>query len=336
MDIGAGTQDLLLYDDRNREMENNIKLVLPSPTQMVARQIQEESARGNPICLTGRLMGGGASSRAVRQHLKQGLKVYSLPEPARTIKDNLDYVRQLGVKIVEKVPEGVSTIQLGDIRSEALEETLQLWGIDSPDHFALAVQDHGYSPQASNRRFRFQHWQSFLEEDGSLRGLVYRRPPEYMTRMKALQEVFPEALVMDTGAAAIWGALCDPRVRERMDQGLVVVNIGNKHTLGMLVYREKVWGIFEHHTGQLKARKIADLIQGLREGTLVNEEVFNDGGHGASLLEDLPTAASFDFVAVTGPRRGLVEEMEGLYFAVPYGDMMLSGCFGLVRAMLDT
>ncbi|MCS7252166.1 MAG: hypothetical protein NZ572_07055, partial [Thermoflexus sp.] len=38
-------------------------------------------------------------------------------------------------------------------------------------------------------------------------------------------------------------------------------------------------------------------------------------------------------VAVVGPRRGLLRESRHpLYFAVPYGDMMLTGCFGLLRA----
>jgi hypothetical protein len=37
-------------------------------------------------------------------------------------------------------------------------------------------------------------------------------------------------------------------------------------------------------------------------------------------------------VAVTGPRRSLVEGL-GYYPAAPYGNMMLAGCFGLVAAL---
>jgi hypothetical protein len=41
-------------------------------------------------------------------------------------------------------------------------------------------------------------------------------------------------------------------------------------------------------------------------------------------------------VAVTGPRRSLLRASRHRpYFAVPYGDMMLAGCFGLLRAMAD-
>jgi uncharacterized protein (DUF1786 family) len=34
IDIGAGTEDVLLYDDEKRSIENCIKMVLPSPCQV--------------------------------------------------------------------------------------------------------------------------------------------------------------------------------------------------------------------------------------------------------------------------------------------------------------
>ena len=55
-------------------------------------------------------------------------------------------------------------------------------------------------------------------------------------------------------------------------------------------------------------------------------------GHGALLIEP-PADPAVPFLAVSGPRRGLLVE-SGLrpYLAVPHGDMMLAGCFGLLRA----
>ncbi|MGD9318234.1 MAG: hypothetical protein PVG56_15465, partial [Anaerolineae bacterium] len=66
-------------------------------------------------------------------------------------------------------------------------------------------------------------------------------------------------------------------------------------------------------------------------------ELFADHGHGALVLEPEPQfgpdPASLDFVAVTGPRRGLLAGSKlQPYLAVPYGDMMMAGCWGLVRA----
>ena len=55
-------------------------------------------------------------------------------------------------------------------------------------------------------------------------------------------------------------------------------------------------------------------------------------GHGA--LELGPPSGPLDLLAVTGPRRGLLAGSTlHPYLAVPHGDMMLAGCFGLLRAL---
>jgi len=66
-------------------------------------------------------------------------------------------------------------------------------------------------------------------------------------------------------------------------------------------------------------------------GTLEHREVFDSMGHGALLFD---RAAMADrFVAVVGPRRSLLRDSgHQPYFALPLGDMMIAGCFGLLRA----
>jgi uncharacterized protein (DUF1786 family) len=82
--------------------------------------------------------------------------------------------------------------------------------------------------------------------------------------------------------------------------------------------------------------KLARLVDRLRAGTLTDEEVFDDNGHGAFIGPDYAPGAGApgaggDFVAVTGPQRHLAAGL-GYHLAAPYGDMMLTGCFGLVTA----
>ena len=173
MDIGGGTQDILLWDPQET-VENSVKLVLPSPTRIVARRIQTLTAAGKDIFLTGRLMGGGAVSQAVRQHLQQGLKVSAQAGPARTLHDNLERLRQWGIRIVEAQPPGTTPVVLGDVDVGALRRALAEFAVELPDHCAVAVQDHGFSPEASNRRHRFQHWENFLAQGGELRRLAYQ------------------------------------------------------------------------------------------------------------------------------------------------------------------
>ena len=50
VDIGTGTQDIFLYDSR-LDLENGLKLVLPSPTMMIHRQITEATRQiGRASC----------------------------------------------------------------------------------------------------------------------------------------------------------------------------------------------------------------------------------------------------------------------------------------------
>jgi uncharacterized protein (DUF1786 family) len=76
----------------------------------------------------------------------------------------------------------------------------------------------------------------------------------------------------------------------------------------------------------------------LASGQLTHEEVFKDHGHGALVRHERPLDLSIDGyqVAVTGPRRAMMEKSKlRTHMVVPYGDMMIAGCFGLLRATAD-
>ena len=97
-------------------------------------------------------------------------------------------------------------------------------------------------------------------------------------------------------------------------------------------------GSFEHHTGLLDQPKLEGLLRALADGSLRNEDVFNDHGHGALIVAAQPHIFPTDGfgVVVTGPRRGMMQgSMLRPYFATPFGDMMLAGCFGLLTAVAD-
>jgi len=331
IDIGGGTQDILLWDPADT-VENAVKLVVPAPTRIMARRILAATQAGQDIFLTGRLMGGGAVTQAVRQHLQAGLKVFAQPGPARTLHDNLAKLEGWGIRIVEAQPPETTAVVLGDLDLLALQRALGEFAVELPTHFAVAVQDHGFSPEASNRRHRFQHWERFLAQGGDLRRLAYRRPPADLTRMAAIQEVLPGALVMDTCAAGVWGALLDPQVQKQSASGLVVVNCGNEHTFAVLVQQGIVWGIYEHHTSLLSPAKLADHLNRFRAGQLTNQEIYDDWGHGCCLRPDYPGSGKpFATLVITGPQRRLGADLPAIQ-AAPFGDMMLTGCFGLVAA----
>ncbi len=339
IDVGAGTQDILFWE-ADQPMENNVKLVLPSWTTILARRVKQATQKGQPIFLKGNLMGGGPVVSAMKRHLKAGYPVYTTARAALTIRDNLAQVRERGYTIVEEeeppdVPN-LLTLRTRDVYLDALAVALHLFGVTIPETIAVAVQDHGECLEGSNRLFRFQLWREFVQGGGHMLDLVYREPAACYTRMLAVQQDAPGAVMMDTGPAALWGIIEDERAAARQDEGFIAVNLGNQHTLGVLVKGERILGLFEHHTVLMTTDKLAGLVDRLRAGTLTNEEVYDDHGHGAYISpEYVPpmegSNAGFDFVAVTGPQRQMAADL-GYHFAAPHGDMMLTGCFGLVTA----
>lgn len=335
VDVGAGTQDILLWE-ADRSMENNVKLILPSWTTILARRVRRATEEGRPIFLTGNLMGGGPIVSAMKRHLRAGYPVYATPRAALTIRDNLDQVRERGYTVLpegEGPPDGgdLLTLHTRDIDLDVLARVVSPFEVSLPDAVAVAVQDHGECLEGSNRRFRFQLWRDFVQSGGRIVDLIYRKPPACYTRMLAVQRDAPGAILMDTGPAALWGILEDRRAAAHQERGFVLVNVGNQHTLGVLLRGERILGLFEHHTVLMDSKKLGRLVEGLRAGTLTDDEVYADHGHGAYSHPDYAPGDGFDFVAATGPRRQMANGL-GYAFAAPYGDMMLTGCFGLVAA----
>lgn len=331
IDVGGGTQDVLVYDS-SEPIENCVKLVLPSQTQVVGRKIAKATAAGRPVFLSGPLMGGGASVQAMREHLAAGLPFYASADAARTVHNDLGRAQEKGVKVVDAAPDDALVIRTGDLDLQGIRCALERFEVPVPETLAVAVQDHGYDPGAGGREFRSEYLRSLLERGGDALAMIWREPPATMIRMRAVLEQCPGALLMDTGAAAVLGILGDERVAERAaGDGAILINVGNLHTFAVAFRGSRIYGLFEHHTGGVTPEWLTDLVKGLQAGTLTHAAVKAQGGHGAAFSSEFADAGPFEFVAVTGPRRAIARPL-GFYEAAPYGDMMMSGPYGLVRA----
>jgi uncharacterized protein (DUF1786 family) len=339
IDVGTGTQDILLFDSE-QEIENASKMVMPSPTLVVARQIRAATERGQAILLDGVTMGGGPSHWAAMDHVRAGFAVHATPDAARTFDDDLEGVASMGITVVSEdeatTLRGVERITLRDLWVDEARTALRAFGAD--DHFdalAVAVFDHGAAPPGySDRIFRFDYLAERVRHSADLTVFAFPRAdvPPSLTRLHAVAASIDPAyplLVMDTAPAAVLGALEDPAVSGRAEA--IVANVGNFHCLAFHIVGGQIAGCFEHHTGELTLPQLEGLLERLAAGTLTNAEVFSTMGHGALILQDLPD--SRPRLAVTGPRRAMLRgsRLEP-YFAVPHGDMMLAGCFGLLRA----
>jgi uncharacterized protein (DUF1786 family) len=132
VDIGTGTQDILLYDS-DKEIENCLKLVMPSPTMRVAREVKQATREGRPIVLTGVIMGGGPSHWAVKDHVKAGYKVYATPEAARTFDDELDKVKRMGIAVISddeawRMDDADQIIRLRDFDFDMIRSAFDAFG----------------------------------------------------------------------------------------------------------------------------------------------------------------------------------------------------------------
>jgi uncharacterized protein (DUF1786 family) len=343
LDIGAGTEDILIYDSE-KNIENCIKLVLPAPSRVLAARVREATRLYRDLFINGEIIGGGAFTHALKDHLEKGLQVIMTENTAYTVRNDLEEVRELGIKIAGEPPadfEG-ETLTVEEINLTKLKAFLPDFGepLSDIDIVSIAVQDHGTFPKGtSNRRFRIQKTKELLEGDPRPESLAFKENeiPSCFLRMKSAAQSskrqMPNALVllMDTSPAAILGCLEDP-VAEKAEP-VLAINVGNGHTMAAIVSREKVVGIMEHHTRMLNPQKIKRLLVDFADGKITNEELFEDGGHGLFYLKEPPSFSKIAKVVATGPNRNLLYKTDfPVHFASPAGDVMMTGPVGLVEA----
>ena len=333
VDIGVGTQDIMLYDT-DYPIENSVKMVMPSPTKIVAKRIREHH---KDILIRGATMGGGPVNRAVENHIKRGYNVLMTENSARTVRDDLNRVKALGIDIIpegEKHPE-IAKIELKDVDLEAIESALSKFDVTLDfDHIGVAVQDHGYMKGVGDRNFRFMKITEKLDVPRYPEEFAYYDGvPEYFTRMNGVLSTLKgyKPIIMDSKFAAVCGATCDDYVKDL--NSYIIMDIGNGHTLAAAFENGRIIGVFEHHTRSLDVDKINHLLEKLQNGTITHEEVHKDGGHGAWVTGPMN---DFECVVATGPLRGMLQKTDlNVHYAAPAGDVMMTGPVGLIKAIMS-
>ncbi|MDP9237280.1 MAG: DUF1786 family protein [Chloroflexota bacterium] len=347
IDMGTGTQDILLFDSSG-PIENSCKMVMPSATQIAAGRIRRATAAKQPLLLTGVIQGGGPCHWALEDHLRSGAAAYATPEAAQTFDDDLEQVAGMGIRIVSEdeaaALAGVERIVLQDLDLPAIRTALAAFDVAPGfDGLALGCLDHGASPPGySDRLFRFDHLRRVVGADNDLASfaMLPDELPDYLTRARTMvatarkQDPDTPIVFLDTGPAAALGALQDPQVAGAETQ--LVLNLGNMHALAFHLRGTQIISLFEHHTGEISREQIEDFTERLIAGSLPHEDVFNTKGHGVFYADGAAKGDASDnppLLAVTGPQRGKIRDSRlHPYFSTPHGDMMISGCFGLLTA----
>ena len=330
IDIGAGTQDILLFDSRQKA-ENCISLVLPTPSKFFAEKLKTIKS---DVYIHGDTIGGGSLGRAIVHHLQKGYRVLMEESAAYSIRNDLDEVRTMGIGVGKK-PEvdHFQDLEMREIDLRLFERFLSNFGEDfQVDVIAIAVQDHGVSPKGvSDRAFRFENMERMLRRDNRPETFHFLEDsiPDHCLRMKSAVAAVRRfssvrVLVMDTAISAVLGCL------EEASGPSLIVNVGNGHTIAALLVEKKIEGLYEQHTHELTPEKMEHDLRLFVRGELEGNKVFRENGHGAVTLK--PLSGVFQ-VIVTGPNRDLFRKTSFKFiYAAPGGNTMMTGPMGLVRA----
>ena len=330
IDIGAGTQDILLFDSQ-KKIENCISLVLPTPSKFFAEKLKTIES---DVYIHGDTIGGGALGRTILHHLQKGYHVVMEESAAYSIRNDLDEVKSMGIEVGNK-PETnhFQELEIHEVDLPLFEKFLSNFGEDlNVDVIAIAVRDHGVSPKGvSDRVFRFENMEKMLRKDNRPETFHFLEDsiPDYYLRMKSALAAVKRALsvpvlVMDTCFSAILGCL------DEVIGPSLVVNMGNGHTIAALLVEKRIVGLYEHHTHELTPEKMEHDLRLFVRGELDGKKVFEENGHGATTLKPLPGVFA---VIVTGPNRNLFQKTSFRFtYASPGGNTMMTGPMGLVKA----
>jgi len=340
IDIGAGTMDLLCYDDQSNL---HYKAVVKSPVRDVAEKIA--ATEGN-LLISGYEMGGGPVSRIIKNR-SENKKVFISVSAAATIHHDPDIVKGAGIHIIEdeiveelKTDKTLHHFEISDIQTDRIKQIVTGFGVPfSFDAIGICAQDHGVPPVGvSHLDYRHNLFKERLEKVPYPHSLIHHKSevPPTLNRLNSIAEKSSELpsdkiYLMDSGMAAILGASLDFQLNS-LDR-FMVLDIATSHTVGAQLFKGELCGFFEYHTKDITLKKLEILLKNLANGTLEHGTVIDQGGHGAWIHNSLRFETN-DAIIATGPKRQLIKNSTlPIILGAPMGDNMMTGAVGLLEAI---
>ncbi|MHA1693926.1 MAG: DUF1786 family protein [Candidatus Helarchaeota archaeon] len=339
-DVGVGTIDVLIWDTNE---VNIFKLVLPSPCQYFTKKIKKSKEN---LLIDGIEMGGFPISSAIFEHIKKGFKVYMSDTVWKTIKYDRNYVLEKGIHIINdkeklklKNSEKNEELFLTDVEIDYFFKIFKKFGLSLDfDYIGIAVQDHGVpDPSIKTKNFRREWIVDILKKSPEFDKFLfpYNKIPKFLSRSNSIakyvyQKTGTPVFVSDTSISAMKGCLYHPNLK--FDK-IVAMDIGNGHTCAFSIDNNEILGYFEYHTKSITVSRLEWAIRKLIDGTLTNEEVIREKGHGAFVKRGLNK--DFELI-VTGPRRSIMRNTQLKYIlGAPFGDHMITGAVGLAKMIFE-
>ena len=149
VDIGTGTQDVLLFDSE-RELENCFKLVLPSPTVVVADRIRAATAARKRLVLHG-----------VCRHDMWKDQGFTLTRGQ--MRQDMQMIKLMGANFADYIREAYRTLKL-DGQLHVIEATARF---TDRNGFAKTLEALGFAIVSVEDKWKFTH----------IRAIKTERPP---------------------------------------------------------------------------------------------------------------------------------------------------------------
>ncbi len=341
IDIGAGTMDVLLFNDTSHL---HYKAVVKSPARLLSEKIIKIPG---DILVTGCEMGGSPVSSVLKERATHH-RVYMTEGAAATINHQTEKVEKWGIKVLDsddipalKAKYKLSEVHLADLNLDRIKKIVE--GFGEPFEFdavGICAQDHGIPPSGvSHIDFRNRMFQSMLEKDASVHRLLFQKeeiptPFNRLTCIARSAKAIPtkETYVMDSGMAAMLGASKDRLVTEK--KCFLVLDIATSHTVAAVWNRQTLAGFVEYHTKDVTSQRIDGLLRDLANGQLSHDSIVAQGGHGACVMETVGFK-NIEVILATGPKRFMVSDsFLDIKLGAPWGDNMMTGTVGLLAAIL--
>ncbi|MHA2501989.1 MAG: DUF1786 family protein [Candidatus Kariarchaeaceae archaeon] len=341
IDIGKGTEDILLVDPEEGLSENCPQAILPSQTKLLYQRL-EKAGHHKHWYFDGEIMAGEPWHQLVYRHAKkEGNSVSMSAVSSLSLRYSHDQVISRGIMIKEQPPAGSITFWTKDIDWHRIDAFVNAAGYKITDvkTVLLACQDHGNpdGPGQSSRDYRMRTVYNSLQEEPTIASLLtpHDQVSERLPRHKAL---IASALthfnhlkghdihIMDSSPAVVNGI--DP-----IDDKSIIVNVGNGHTLVAILQSNQVSAIYETHTGAVTVDGISKVLQGMLSNTLTHDIVLQSGGHGLFQRKDFDDSDTLSAYSIylIGPNRDKLKSLGGTY-SYPISNMMMAGPVGLYRA----
>jgi len=210
---------------------------------------------------------------------------------------------------------------------------LEEGGLPAPERVVLTSSVENATP--SHGQERMDYWRMILSQHDGRAEAALGIPSDGSVLESLCSEassLFGTSEACDVSAASVLASLRYPALLNRCwSEGVTVIYAGRQHIRLFMVYQEKVWGLYEHHS-DLPLEILKEHLKEMRFNWLPNEQVRVSGGHGC-LCGELPAEAEgFRPTYIFGPQSHRLTEFGRI--VSPCGDPDYERCFGMVEAVL--